>query len=182
MLAFSQLEIQPQGLTFEHHQELIAYYFNNPPPPERLEAYKAEMLQRAKAYHSNHQAAAAVVAAEEPESEPLEPAEPEPDEETIQQLLNSMLRRALDESADRIFIELNDNSTCRVRYRQQGILRDLFKELSDAIRDRLIASLKLMVGMETTEQGSAAIEKVYRGNGCCCNCESLFKMIEKRQF
>ena len=158
MLAFSKLEIQPQGLTFEHHQELIAYYFNNPPAPERLEAYKTEMMNRAAAAQSVQET---VEPEEEPE--PEEPAEPEPDEETIQQLLNSMLRRTLDESADRIFIELNDNGTCRVRYRQQGILRDLFKELSDAIRHRLILSLKQMVGMEPTEQSSAAIEKIYRG-------------------
>ena len=160
MLAYSKLEIQPQGLTFEHHQELIAYYFNNPPAPEHIEAYKAELIRIAKA-----DSAAAAKSAPPPDEtpEPEEPAEPEPDEETIQQLLNSMLRRALDEKADRIFIELNDDGTCRVRYRQQGILRDLFKELSDAMRVRLIGSLKQMVGMGQTEETSGAVEKVYRG-------------------
>ncbi|WP_026100560.1 hypothetical protein [Synechococcus sp. PCC 7336] len=167
MLAFSQLQIHVHPISFDQHQELIAHYFNNPPEPERIAAYKAEVMRtvEAKVPPSDADRVAeadrvdAVPAAEANGSKPPEAVE------SVQQLLNSMLRRALDEEADRIFIEFNDNGSCRVRYRQKGILRDMFKELSDTIRAQLILNLKQMVGMDESsgDRQSAAVEKVYRG-------------------
>ncbi|NJL98957.1 MAG: general secretion pathway protein [Synechococcaceae cyanobacterium SM2_3_2] len=86
-------------------------------------------------------------------------------EETVQQLLNSMLRRALDENAEQILIDVYQNNTCRVRYRQQGILRDLFRQLSDTIRARLLANLKRMLGLDPElvgESQSAEVERTFR--------------------
>ncbi len=83
-------------------------------------------------------------------------------EETVQKLLNSMLRRALDENAEQILIDVYENKTCRVRYRQQGILRDLFRQLSDTIRARLLANLKRMLGLDPELVGAAQTAEVER--------------------
>ena len=165
MLAFSELQIHIHPLSFEEHQELIAYYFNHPPRPDQIAAYKQSTAGK------DSQTA---IAPGEPVNEPVDVdvADDSTEEsvttddsiESVQKLLNSILRRALDEQADRIFIEVNDDRTCRVRYRQQGILRDLFKDLSDKIRLQLILSLKKMLGMEGSQDAqSAAVEKSYRG-------------------
>ena len=166
MLAFSQLEIHVFPLSFEEHQELIAYYFNNPPTPAQIAAYKPSKEETGETTtfavddcsdESNEESV-------EAETSP-EPASPSDSAESVQQLLNSILRRALDENADRIFIEINDDGSCRVRYRQKGILRDLFKDLSNNIRTQLIINLKAMLGMDSDsqERQSAAVEKIYRG-------------------
>ena len=170
MLAFSQLQIHAHAISFDQHQELIAHYFNNPPEPEQIAAYKAEIVQTADEQVPSPNVESRAQRVENPAAPAEEPVaanggEPQETVESVQQLLNSILRRALEERADRIFIELNDNDTCRVRYRQHGILRDLFKELSDSIRVQLILNLRQMLGMEESggERQSAAVEKVYRG-------------------
>ena len=161
MLAFSQLQIHIFPLSFEQHQELVAYYFNNPPTPAQLAEYQPSKQESSDttAFSEESSQEASIEEGEETESSSSE------SEESVQQLLNSILRRALDEQADRVFIEINDDGSCRVRYRQKGILRDLFKDLSNTIREQLILSLKAMLGMDTAshERQSAAVEKVYRG-------------------
>jgi len=77
-----------------------------------------------------------------------------------------MLRRALDDKADQIYIEPVEPNLCRIRYRQQGIIRDLFKELTDNIRAKLISNLKKMVGLDSRligEKQQGDVERVYRG-------------------
>ncbi len=100
-----------------------------------------------------------------PAASPPQPPIPtlkEESEATVQQLLNSMLRRALDENAEQIYIDVQANGTCRVRYRQQGIVRDLFRQLSDGIRARLLASLKKMINMDPEVIGEPQIADVER--------------------
>ncbi|MEL7474698.1 MAG: hypothetical protein AAGJ55_00500 [Cyanobacteria bacterium J06555_12] len=171
MLAFSELKIQVRPLTFEEHQELVAYYFNNPPSPAQIAAYKQSLSSNddttdfTTATETLADTTAAAPVDEDTAAVPP-PSDPSPEStESVQQLLNSILRRALDEQADRILIDVNDDGSCRVRYRQQGILRDLFKDLSDAIRTQLILNLKQMLGMGkgSSELQSAAVEKAYRG-------------------
>ncbi|MGK7912815.1 MAG: hypothetical protein AB4050_15280 [Synechococcus sp.] len=177
MLAFSELKIQVQTLTFEEHQELVAYYFNNPPSPAQIAAYKQSLSSSDDAtdFTSDDPEATTETLADtnaaqvEEDTAAIQPTlndPPSDSTESVQQLLNSILRRALDEQADRILIDVNDDGSCRVRYRQQGILRDLFKDLSDAIRTQLIVNLKQMLGMEkgNGELQSAAVEKAYRGH------------------
>jgi type II secretory ATPase GspE/PulE/Tfp pilus assembly ATPase PilB-like protein len=170
MLAFSQLTVHPEPLTFKEHQDLIAYYFGHPPSAEAIAAFQATIPRQGKptpASELPHESskAQAELSPPPPAATPASSAPAESDE-TALQLLNSMLRRALDEKADRLFIELNDNGTCRVRYRQKGLLRDLFKELSDSVRTKLIAHLKQMVGLDATSVGqplSAETARTYRG-------------------
>lgn len=183
MVAYSQFKIQPYPLTFQQQQDLIAYYFSHPPDPAEIAALKAS-TSRTKAAPTP---ASPPPARTEPEPEPpptsasatqehavpqgTQPESPTPaadegSDETVQQLLNSMLRRALDEAADQIFVEPNQNGTCRVRYRQQGIIRDLFKELSDSVRAKLLLSMKRMVTLDPQvigEHQTAEVERVYRG-------------------
>ena len=177
MLAFSQLQIEVHSLSFEEHQELVAYYFNNPPSPAQIAAYKQSLTEGDASTDFSHdesetvaeeitETCAAPVEEDTATSDAAPAHEPPSDStESVQQLLNSILRRALDERADRILIDVNDDGSCRVRYRQQGILRDLFKDLSDTIRMQLILNLKQMLGMERSskELQSAAVEKAYRG-------------------
>ena len=176
MLAFSELQIQVQALTFEEHQELVAYYFNNPPSPAQIAAYKQSLSSSDDTtdFSADSSETAAVTMSDtgagpvedDTVAVPQTPSEPQSTStESVQQLLNSILRRALDEHADRILIDVNDDGSCRVRYRQQGILRDLFKDLSDDIRTQLILNLKQMLGMgkDSSELQSAAVEKAYRG-------------------
>ena len=165
MLAFSELQIHVHPLSFEEQQELIAHYFNNPPSPEQIAAYK--QLNAAKDEVNALESDPTVDDTVEVDVEDVtleESVIPDDSVESVQKLINSILRRALDEQADRIFVELNDDGTCRVRYRQQGILRDLFRELSDKIRVQILLSLKKMLGMEGSQDSqSAAVEKTYRG-------------------
>ncbi len=87
-------------------------------------------------------------------------------DETVQQLLHSMLRRALDDEAEQLFVEPSDGDLCRIRYRQKGILRELFKQLSDIVRVKLIASMKQMMGIDPQVLGEtqvAEVDRVYRG-------------------
>ena len=166
MLAFSQLQIHIHPISFEEHQELIAYYFNNPPTPAQIAAYKPSREENGEttAFAVDECTDESIEESVETET-PSDPTAPSDSAESVQQLLNSILRRALDEGADRIFIEINDDGSCRVRYRQKGILRDLFKDLSNKIREQLLFNLKAMLGMEKSseEHQSAAVEKVYRG-------------------
>lgn len=77
-----------------------------------------------------------------------------------------MLRRALDEKAEQIFVEPQEGPSCRVRYRQQGILRDLFKDLSESIRAKLITAMKRMMALDPEligEPQQAEVERMYRG-------------------
>ncbi|MEN9239862.1 MAG: hypothetical protein Q6J68_03825 [Thermostichales cyanobacterium SZTDM-1c_bins_54] len=167
LLGYSELKIQPQPLTIEEHQELIAYYFSHPPAEAELTAIRqqaeATRLSRAHPIPQEPQAES-----EAPAAVPLppRPAAASDSDETVQQLLNSMLRRALDDKADQIYIEPVEPNLCRIRYRQQGIIRDLFKELTDNIRAKLMINLKKMVGLDSRligERQQGDVERVYRG-------------------
>lgn len=93
MLAFSKLQIHPLPLSFQEHQDLIAYYFSHPPSNDQISTFKAAFSagkdSEAKAKPAPEPPAAAPVA---------EMAAPESDE-AVQQLLNSILRRILDEKS-----------------------------------------------------------------------------------
>lgn len=68
--------------------------------------------------------------------------------------------------ADQLFVELNENRTCRIRYRQQGLLRDMFKELPEPTRAKLLIEMKQMVGLDPAapaQKQSAEVERLYRG-------------------
>ncbi|GAB4216844.1 MAG: hypothetical protein OHK0012_19950 [Synechococcales cyanobacterium] len=168
MLGYSELKIQPHSLTLDEHQELIAYYFSHPPAAEELTAIKQEAKATRESRSHQIPQEAEVAAEVEPAPRPLPPKATPPtneSDETVQQLLNSMLRRALDDKADQIYIEPMEPNLCRIRYRQQGIIRDLFKELTDNIRGKLMISLKKMVGLDPRllgERQSADVERVYR--------------------
>jgi type II secretory ATPase GspE/PulE/Tfp pilus assembly ATPase PilB-like protein len=191
MLAYSGLKIQPYPLSFPQQQELIAYYFSHPPDPAEVAALRLA-AQAGRTPTSQPTPVADPTPAPQSSSAPdpapadtatasattqtvaipgrLTTSQPvrveDESDETVQQLLNSMLRRALDEKADQIFIEPHDGNTCRVRYRQQGILRDLFKELSDSIRAKLLSNMKRMVLLDPQiigEQQIAEVERIYRG-------------------
>ena len=170
MLAYSQISVEPVPITLEQQQELIAHYFSHPPSPAEVERLRLQ----AQASRTTPEVPAPLA---EPPSHPT-PTQPLParptappspsdeSEETVQQLLNSMLRRALDEKAEQIFVEPQEGVLCRVRYRQQGILRDLFKELSEPIRARLIAAMKRMMALDPSligEPQQAEAERLYRG-------------------
>lgn len=168
MLAYSRLHIEARPLDPDEQQDLIAYFFSHPPDASELEALRESSRQ-----HPPQTIAAPLpLAVPEPEDPPERPrtAQPTPaldeaSEETVQQILNSMLRRALDEQADQIFIDAQDNNTYRVRYRQQGILRDLFKQLSDTVGGRLLANLKKMLGLDPDLLGEpqlAEVERIFR--------------------
>jgi len=166
MLGYSELKIQPHPLTIEEHQELIAYYFSHPPDPAELTAIKeqAQATRLSRAHPIPQEAEPK--APPEPPPLPPRPSAPNDSDETVQQLLNSMLRRALDDKADQIYIEPVEPNLCRIRYRQQGIIRDLFKELTDNIRAKLISNLKKMVGLDSRligEKQQGDVERVYRG-------------------
>lgn len=167
MLEFSHLQIHPHPLTFEEHQELIAHYFSNPPDPSSIAAFKdsaAELVADA-AEQPPVAEALPVEAATEAEPTTADAAGVE-SEAGIKRLLGSVLRRALEEKADRVFIEINEDRTCRIRYRQKGILRDLFKDLSDAVGGKLIVHLKQMVGVapdESLGDREAEAERIFRG-------------------
>lgn len=170
MLAYSQISVEPIPITFEQQQDLIAYYFSHPPSPAEVE----QLRLQAQASRVTREVPAPVA---EPPSR-LTPTQPLParptapplpvdeSEETAQQLLNSMLRRALEEKAEQIFVEPQEGLVCRVRYRQQGILRDLFKDLSESIRAKLIAAMKRMMALDAGligEPQQAEAERMYRG-------------------
>jgi type II secretory ATPase GspE/PulE/Tfp pilus assembly ATPase PilB-like protein len=174
MLAYSELKVEPFSLTFQQHQDLIAYYFSHPPDPAEVAALQAAHSHQSQKAPDSPSPPSAPESVEEPPAATAEvspsrttsrPIEGDSDE-TVQQLLNSMLRRALDEQADQIFVEPSEGHTCRIRYRQQGILRDLFKQLSDAIRSKLLISMKRMMALDEQvigEPQTAEVERVYRG-------------------
>ncbi len=172
MLAYSQISVEPIPLTFQQQQDLIAYYFSHPPDPAEV----AQLRSQAQSSRVTREVPAPKVGLETqmapaptvlPPTKQTSPPEPQTEsEETVQQLLNSMLRRALDERADQIFVEPQEGVLCRVRYRQQGILRDLFKELSESVRSKLVASMKRMMLLDPDligEPQQAEVERVYRG-------------------
>lgn len=172
MLAYSQISVEPIPLTFEEQQDLIAYYFSHPPDPTEV----ARLRSQAQANRVTREVPAPKAGPETqmapapnlppPAKQTAPPAPPTESEETVQQLLNSMLRRALDERADQIFVEPQEGVLCRVRYRQQGILRDLFKELSESVRAKLLASMKRMMMLDPAligEAQQAEVERVYKG-------------------
>ncbi len=164
VLAYSGLEIEPITLTFQQQQDLIAYYFSHPPDPAEVAALRA--AAQTKRTTKTPEAPAVPEAAREDEPTPSTDSLTEDSDETVQQLLHSMLRRALDEKADQLFVEPSNANFCRVRYRQQGILRELFKQLSDTVRVKLITSMKQMMGMETQivgETQTAEVDRVYKG-------------------
>lgn len=163
MLAFSKLQIHPLPLSFQEHQDLIAYYFSHPPSTDQISTFKA-------AFSAGKDSEAKAKPA--PEAAPAAPADPAAEmaapesDEAVQQLLNSILRRILDEKADQLFVELNENRTCRIRYRQQGLLRDMFKELPEPTRAKLLIEMKQMVGLDPVapaQKQSAEVERLYRG-------------------
>ena len=170
MLAYSQISVQPIPLTAQQQQDLIAYYFSHPPDPAEVERLRLQ----AQASRVTREVPAPVAGpptqltpTQPPSARPTAPPVPaDESEETVQQLLNSMLRRALDEKAEQIFVEPQEGASCRVRYRQQGILRDLFKDLSESIRAKLLASMKRMMALDPEllgEPQQAEVERVYRG-------------------
>lgn len=172
MLAYSQISVEPVPLTFEQQQDLIAYYFSHPPNPAEV----AKLRSQAQANRVTREVPAPKVSSTTPMGPTPSPAPagkqtapPVPaseTEETVQQLLNSMLRRALEERADQIFVEPQEGVLCRVRYRQQGILRDLFKELSESVRAKLLASMKQMMMLDPAvigEPQQAEVERLYKG-------------------
>ncbi len=180
MLAYSQISVEPIPITFEQQQDLIAYYFSHPPSPAEVE----QLRLQAQASRVTREVPAPVA---EPPSR-LTPTQPLParptapplsvdeSEETAQQLLNSMLRRALEEKAEQIFVEPQEGLVCRVRYRQQGILRDLFKDLSESIRAKLIAAMKRMMALDAGLIGEPQQRKqsgCIGGSRWCCNCASF---------
>ncbi|MEO1133599.1 MAG: hypothetical protein AAFX40_12940 [Cyanobacteria bacterium J06639_1] len=170
MLEFSKLQIHAHPVSFQEHQELIAHYFSNPPDPASIVTLKEAAAQLTAAGDEQSEALFEAEALPEEEDAAAE-ANPEPLEQTesdaeIKRLLNSVLRRALEEKADRVFVEINEDRTCRIRYRQKGILRDLFKDLSDAVGVKLIVQLKRMVGVAPDEvlgDREAEAERVFRG-------------------
>ncbi|MCF2969866.1 general secretion pathway protein [Synechococcus sp. Nb3U1] len=170
MLAYSQISVEPIPLTFEQQQDLIAYYFSHPPDPAevaqlRLQA-QANRVTREVPTPKGGPETQMAPAVPSPASQTSPPAPPSESEETVQQLLNSMLRRALDEKADQIFVEPQEGVLCRVRYRQQGILRDLFRELSESVRSKLLASMKRMMALDPDligEPQQAEVERMYKG-------------------
>ncbi len=158
MLAFSKLQIQSLPLSFQEHQDLIAYYFSHPPSTEQLSTFKAA-FSAGKDSETKAKPEPALV---EPAAEVSAPES----DGAVQQLLNSILRRILDEKADQLFVELNENRTCRIRYRQQGLLRDMFKELPEPTRAKLLIEMKQMVGLDPAapaQKQSAEVERLYRG-------------------
>ncbi|MGQ9837752.1 MAG: ATPase, T2SS/T4P/T4SS family [Cyanobacteriota bacterium] len=172
MLAYSQISVEPVPLTFEQQQDLIAYYFSHPPDPAEV----AQLQSQTQASRVTREVPAPKLGAEtqmtpavniHPPVKQTSPPSPQTEsEQTVQQLLNSMLRRALDERADQIFVEPQEGMLCRVRYRQQGILRDLFKELSDSVRAELLASMKRMMLLDPNligEAQQAEVERMYKG-------------------
>lgn len=172
MLAYSQISVEPIPLTFEQQQDLIAYYFSHPPDPAEVAQLRSQAqanrvtreVPTPKGGPETQMAPAPTVPS--PASQTSPPAPPSESEETVQQLLNSMLRRALDEKADQIFVEPQEGVLCRVRYRQQGILRDLFRELSESVRSKLLASMKRMMALDPDligEPQQAEVERMYKG-------------------
>ncbi|MEN9229933.1 MAG: hypothetical protein Q6L68_03415 [Thermostichus sp. DG02_5_bins_236] len=167
MLAYSQISVEPMPLTFQQQQDLIAYYFSHPPDPAEV----AQLRSQAQANRVTREVPAPqpplLGSNTSPPAKQTSPPPPQTEsEETVQQLLNSMLRRALDERADQIFVEPQEGSLCRVRYRQQGILRELFKELSESVRAKLVASMKRMMMLDPAligEAQQAEVERVYKG-------------------
>ncbi|HIK21612.1 MAG TPA: general secretion pathway protein [Synechococcus sp. M44_DOE_062] len=170
MLAYSQISVQPIPLTAQQQQDLIAYYFSHPPNPAEVERLRLQ----AQANRVTREVPAPLSGppTQLTPTQPLSvrttapPVPADESEETVQQLLNSMLRRALDEKAEQIFVEPQEGLSCRVRYRQQGILRDLFKDLSESIRAKLITAMKRMMALDPEligEPQQAEVERMYRG-------------------
>jgi type II secretory ATPase GspE/PulE/Tfp pilus assembly ATPase PilB-like protein len=182
LLSFSKLKLEPQPLTFQQQQDLVAYYFSHPPDPAEVAVLAAQMKRSTPNLKPSSLDSQIKTDPAQPLSPSLNssqrlktpPAQPTAEktasqlegesDETVQQLLNSMLRRALEEKADQIYVEPHTETTCRVRYRQQGILRDLFKDLSDGIRLKLLLSMRRLLGMDPdSSEPSAEMERVYRG-------------------
>ncbi|MEN9203359.1 MAG: hypothetical protein Q6K80_05095 [Thermostichus sp. DG_1_6_bins_120] len=165
MLAYSQISVEPIPITFEQQQDLIAYYFSHPPDPAEV----AQLQLQVQANRVTREVPAPQPPSLGSNTSPLAKQTSPPateSEETVQQLLNSMLRRALDERAEQIFVEPQEGTLCRVRYRQQGILRDLFKELSESVRAKLLASMKRMMMLDPAligEAQQAEVERMYKG-------------------
>ncbi|MFS8781421.1 hypothetical protein [Synechococcus sp. W55.1] len=170
MLAYSQISVQPIPLTAQQQQDLIAYYFSHPPDPAEVERLRLQAQANRVTREVPAPAAGPptqLTPTQPPSARPTAPPVPaDESEETVQQLLNSMLRRALDEKAEQIFVEPQEGPSCRVRYRQQGILRDLFKDLSESIRAKLITAMKRMMALDPEligEPQQAEVERMYRG-------------------
>lgn len=185
LLSFSNLRLEPHPLSFQQQQDLVAYYFSHPPDPAEV-AVLAAQTGRSNASPSGLKNSSLDPRSKTDPAQPVShsptssnrlktaPAQPtaektasqleDESDETVQQLLNSMLRRALEEKADQIYVEPHTESTCRVRYRQQGILRDLFKDLSDSIRLKLLLSMRRLLAMDLdSSEPFAEMERVYRG-------------------
>ncbi|MEM6446886.1 MAG: hypothetical protein AAF704_10030 [Cyanobacteria bacterium P01_D01_bin.123] len=166
MLEFSHLQVHPHPISFEEHQELIAYYFSHPPDPTSIAAVKNAAVGVVEEAELAEASLTSTASPAEDTEDTVEPSVNSTSEADIKRLLSSVLRRAIEEKADRVFIEVNENRTCRIRYRQKGILRELFRDLSATVGSELILQLKHMVGLSPGPESSdreAEAERVFRG-------------------